>query len=86
MVEPDNPNLDGTPGSLSAVNRRILTRVVEQRWGDPAELPSWWNRAMPTATGACPDAEPLSSAQLALIYEIEAHLAEVIANARPDSE
>ncbi|WP_205750201.1 hypothetical protein [Cryobacterium sp. SO1] len=85
MVEADDPDPDGTLDSLTAVTRWFLTRILEPRWDEPAELPSRWDPATPTATESHPEANPFSSAQLALIDEMQAYVAEVTTNARPDA-
>jgi len=86
LVEADDPDLDGTLDSLTVVTRWFLTRIQEPRMSEPAALPSWWDPATPTATESHPDANPFSSAQLALIDEMQAYVAEVMTRARPDAK
>ncbi|ASD22828.1 hypothetical protein B7495_12625 [Cryobacterium sp. LW097] len=84
LVGPDEPDPDGTVGSLTAVTRCFLTQILEPRCDEPADLPSWWNPARPTAIASHPDAGPFTTAQLALIDEMQAYVAEVMTNSRPD--
>jgi len=86
MVEADDPDPDGTLDSLIAVTRWFLTHIQEPRWGEEAELPSWWDPAVPTASESSSDASPFTTAQLALIDEMQAYVAEVMTRARPDAK
>jgi hypothetical protein len=48
-----------------------------------AALPPWWDPAMPTADDGDPETYPFTRAQLMLVDELQAYLAEVILNANP---
>ena len=85
LSEPDDPRLDDSIESLDAVNAWFLTRILEPRDAETADLPSWWNPARPTAESGMPGSGPFTSMQLALIDEMQAYVAEVMTKARPDA-
>ncbi|GGK85707.1 hypothetical protein GCM10007382_02090 [Salinibacterium xinjiangense] len=82
---PGDPQLDGSVESLDAVNAWFLTRILEPREAETADLPSWWDPASPTAESDVPGSGPFTSGQLALIEEMQAYVGEVMTNARPDA-
>lgn len=86
LSEPNDPRLDDSIESLDAVNAWFLTRILEPREAETADLPSWWNPSSPTADSGIPGSGPFTSTQLALIDEMQAYVAEVMTNARPDAK
>jgi hypothetical protein len=80
---PDEPQLDGSVVSLDAVNEWFLTHINESHETETTDLPSWWDPAKPTAETAEGQNRPFTSAQLALIDEVQAYLGEVLSIAIP---
>ena len=79
MVNPDDPDLDGTVDSLTAASRWFLAHIADPPFAEQAVLPSWWDPAYPAA------ATPFTTAQLALIDEMQAYVGGVMTTARPDA-
>ena len=73
-------------GSLDAVNGWFLTHINERHETETTDLPSWWDPAKATAETAEGQNRPFTSAQLALIDEMQAYVAEVMTTARPDAK
>jgi hypothetical protein len=82
---PGDPQVDGSVESLDAVNEWFLTHIKERHETETVELPSWWDPAKPTAETVKGRNRPFTSAQLALIDEVQAYLGEVLTAAIPDA-
>lgn len=83
LCAPGDPQLDGSIESLDAVYEWFLTHIKERHETELVELPSWWDPARPTYESSAPGSGPFTSAQLALINEVQAYLGEVLTIAIP---
>ncbi|MBG6060070.1 hypothetical protein RCH16_003527 [Cryobacterium sp. MP_M5] len=83
---PSDPQLDGSVESLDAVNEWFLAHIKERHETQRAELPSWWDPSRPTSERGAPGSGPFTSAQLALIDEVQAYFGEVLTATFPDAE
>ena len=77
-------DLDGSIESLIELKRWFVERLLTIE-APRAGLPTWWDPAMPTADNGDPETYPFTRAQLMLVDEVQAYLAEVILNANPDA-
>ena len=77
--------LDGSIASLVGLTRWFVERIPTIDPADATNVPAWWDPAMPTADNGDPETYPFSRAQLMLVDELQAYMAEVISKANPDA-